>query len=180
MSVTTSTTTEVKQAPPAGTLASRRTRALTGVGIGLLLLAGLTWFDAYRLSATYGIGIGPSVSMKLIGTMLGLLGAAHLITAWRSRADSAVPKQVEDHVNHGALAWALGGLIGQIGILMAGGGFILGSTVLFIATARAFGRPLKSFSPVFGIVLSTTVYVFFTEALSLSLPAGPLEQLLLG
>jgi putative tricarboxylic transport membrane protein len=166
----------VSEATP---VAARQVRALAGVGIALLLLAGVTVLDAYRVAVSTGVGVGPSASMKLIGAILALLGCAHLVAAWRTRAGSMpVPSVEQEPANRAALAWVFGGLIGQILTLMAGGGFILGSTILFVATARAFGKPLKSLAPVYGAILSTLVYVFFTKALSLSLPAGPLEQLL--
>ncbi|HEY6133539.1 MAG TPA: tripartite tricarboxylate transporter TctB family protein, partial [Rubrivivax sp.] len=82
--------------------------------------------------------------------------------------------------NRGALAWVLGGLVGMIAILELGGGFIVGSTWLFVATARAFGQPIRVKSPLIGFVLAAVAYAFFTKALSLSLPTGPLERLLLG
>lgn len=174
------TASTVAQAAQAGPAAPRQVRALAGAGVGLLFLAGLTLFDAYRLPVTGNIGVGPSVSMKLIGAILGLLGGAHLVCAWRRRSDAMPANQVQEQVNHGALAWVLGGLIGQIGALILGGGFILGSTILFVATARAFGKPVKSYAPLYGIFLSTLVYTFFTKALSLTLPAGPIEQFFLG
>jgi putative tricarboxylic transport membrane protein len=65
-------------------------------------------------------------------------------------------------------------------ILQFGGGFVLGSTCLFALTARAFGEPLHVKSLGFGFVLAALVYAFFTQALSLSLPSGPLERLVIG
>ena len=75
-------------------------------------------------------------------------------------------------------SWVLGGLVLQIVALSLGAGFIISSTILFTATACGFGRSLRSWGPVYGLVLTTLVYLFFTKALSLSLPMGPLEQLL--
>lgn len=151
--------------------------AQVAVGVGLLLLAGLTMADAYRLAVMSGVGVGPSAAMKLIGVILAILGCAHLVTAWRNRAKPHPPAEVRERVNHAALAWVLGGLVGQILILTLGGGFILGSTVLFVCTACGFGKSWKSRAPLYGAILSVLVYLFFTKALSLSLPAGPLEKL---
>lgn len=157
--------------------AGQERRALVSVGVGLLLLAAVTWVDASRVAVSTGIGVGPAVSMKLIGTLLGILGAAHLIAAFRKRPESAAI-EVEAATNHQALGWVIGGLLAMIALLAFDGGFILGATIVFAATARAFGRPLLSLSPVLGLVLSTLVFAFFTQALSLALPAGPLERLL--
>lgn len=157
-------------------------RAPAIVGAGLAALAWLTLSDSLRLTAAAGPGVGPSAAMKMVAAVLAVLAVAHFITAWRKR-DRAAPAQAqeaEEAVNPVALGWVLGGLIGQIAALAAGAGFILASTLLFVATARGFGRSLRSRGPLYGAALSVAVYLFFTKALSLSLPAGPLERLLFG
>lgn len=152
-------------------------RAPLLVGLGLLLLAGLTMFDAMRVASGVGPGIGPSAAMQLVAVLLGALGVAHLVQAMRLARRAAL-RDTEGTANLGSLAWVLGGLVLQIVTLALGGGFILSSTILFTATACGFGRSLTSRGPVYGLVLSGAVYLFFTKALSLSLPMGPLEQLL--
>jgi putative tricarboxylic transport membrane protein len=71
-------------------------------------------------------------------------------------------------------------LIGLIAVMQFGGGFVIGAAWLFIATARGFGEPIRVRSVALGIGLSLVVYLFFTQALSLALPSGPLERLLFG
>jgi putative tricarboxylic transport membrane protein len=154
-------------------------RAPLVIGLVLLVLATLTLVDSFRLSAGAGPGVGPSAAMKLIGVLIGLLGVAHLATAWSNRSASwELP--FEEVMNPGSLAWVLGGLVTQILVLALGGGFIAGATILFVCTACGFGRSLLSLGPVYGLALSMIVYAFFTKALSLTLPAGPLERLLFG
>lgn len=154
-------------------------RAPLVVGLILLTLASATLLDAFRVSSGTGPGVGPSVAMKLIAGLLGVLGIAHLFTAWgQRRQHCALPDG--DTWNPVSLAWVLGGLVAQIVILAIGGGFIAGATVLFVCTAIGFGRALLSLGPVIGLALSVFVYVFFTKALSLTLPAGPLERLVFG
>ena len=58
------------------------------------------------------------------------------------------------------------------------GGFIPATTILFAATATAFGRRAILTDLAIGFVLSLVVYLMFTKLLSLSLPTGPLERLL--
>lgn len=145
-------------------------------GIALLVLGAVTLFDAFRVASGVGPGVGPSAAMKLIALLLAGLGIAHLVQAARLAKRSAVRKTA-DKVNRVSLAWVLGGLVLQIVMLALGAGFILSSTFLFTATACGFGRSLRSWGPAYGLILSTLVYVFFTEALSLSLPMGPLERL---
>ncbi|WP_026075666.1 tripartite tricarboxylate transporter TctB family protein [Noviherbaspirillum massiliense] len=154
-------------------------RAPLVVGLVLLILAVMTLTDSFKVSAGAGPGVGPAVAMKLIAALLGLLGVAHLMQAWQHR-EKQTTLAGEDVMNPGALAWVLGGLIVQIVALSLGAGFILAATILFVSTARGFGRPIKSLGPVYGFVLSVAVYAFFTKILSLTLPAGPLERLLLG
>ena len=151
-------------------------RAPFVVGIALLMLGSVTLFDAFRVASGVGPGVGPSAAMKLIAVLLAGLGIAHLVQAVRLAKRGAV-REGADKVNLASLAWVLGGLVLQIVLLSLGAGFILSSTVLFTATTCGFGSSLRSWGPLYGLVLSTLVYVFFTKALSLSLPMGPLEQL---
>ena len=157
--------------------AARQRRSLVVVGVGLFVLAAVTWADALRLSYVSAVGVGPAVSMRLIGSLLALLGAAHLVAAFRP-SSATTPAEEEPVVNQQALAWVLGGLLVMIAMLVVEGGFILAAAIVFVCTARAFGKPLLSLSPVYGLVMSTLVYVFFTKALTLALPSGPLERLL--
>ena len=155
--------------------------ALAAVAVLLFGLAALIAFDVTGMAPSAAVGVGPTVAMKMVSGLLVILGVAHVVVAVRARA---AHKGRQDHEleevlqNRGALAWVLGGLIGMIAILQFGGGFILGSTWLFVATARAFGQPLGIKSPLIGFVLSAVVYAFFTLALTLTLPTGPLERLL--
>lgn len=154
-------------------------RAPLIVGLVLLALATLALADSFRVSAGAGPGVGPAVGLRLVGGLLGLLSVAHFLTAWRHRGERW-PLPFGETFHPVALAWVLGGLIAQIVVLALGGGFIVAATILFVCTACGFGRPLLSLGPVYGVALSALVYTFFTKALSLTLPAGPLERLLFG
>jgi putative tricarboxylic transport membrane protein len=157
-----------------------RWRPLVIVGAILLVLAVVIWRDIARMPPAQAVGVGPAVGMRLVSGLLLILAAAHGVAAWRAwragRVAGQAPEEVVVHANVAALAWALGGLIGMIVVIQVGGGFVIGSTWLFTATAKAFGRPLGWRSVGIGLLLAVLVYAFFTEALSLSLPAGPLEQ----
>ncbi len=154
---------------------SPRPAGTAAVGVALLGLAGLVLFDAQALPPGTGPGVGPAVAMRLVAGLVALLGAAHLVQAWRGRAAPA-PAASAQPVNRAALGWVLGGLAGLMLILQAGGGFVLASAWLFALTARGFGVPL-GWRPIgIGAALSLLVYGFFTKALSLGLPAGALER----
>ena len=65
-------------------------------------------------------------------------------------------------------------------LIGVGGGFILSMTILFAATATAFGRRAIPVDLAIGFALGLGVYLMFSRLLSLSLPTGPLERLLGG
>ena len=152
-------------------------RALAGVGAFLLALAIALIVDAMNLPPPQAVGVGPTAAMRLVAVLLAVLGVAHLVGAWKARNLAFTPGE---KANRAALAWVLGGLIGLIVWLQVGGGFVIGATWLFVATAAAFGQPIRLKSPLIGLALALAVYVFFTLGLSLSLPAGPLEHALFG
>jgi putative tricarboxylic transport membrane protein len=148
-----------------------------GIGVVLLMLAALLVVDAQRLPPASALGVGPAAAMRLVAAFLALLGVAHLATAWRQRRQVAGSSETAP-ANRAALGWVLGALAGLMLVLQVGGGFIVASAWLFALTARGFGAPLGVKSIGIGLTLSALVYVFFTKALSLGLPAGPLERLL--
>ena len=152
-------------------------RAPLVVGAVLLGLAGLTLFDSFGVASGMGPNVGPSAAMKLIALLLAGLGVAHLAQALRQSGQRQA-QDPEDKVNPGSLAWVFAGLVLQIATLSLGAGFIVSSTILFAFTGCGFGRSLRSLGLVYGLVLSTAVYLFFTKALGLSLPMGPLERLM--
>lgn len=157
--------------------AGPRPRTQAAIGAGLLLLAVALWLDAARLPPPNVVGVGPSAPMRLVAVLVVVLALAHLVAAWRRRAlDLPAPQRG----NHASLAWVMAALLGLIAVLQLGGGFVLGSAWLFVGTARGFGERISAKSVGIGAVLAALVYLFFTRVLSLALPAGPLERLLLG
>jgi putative tricarboxylic transport membrane protein len=63
-------------------------------------------------------------------------------------------------------------------LIRIGGGFMLGTAILFATTSAAFGRRafIKDF--IIGLVLAVVIYILFSKLLTLTLPAGPLERLI--
>jgi putative tricarboxylic transport membrane protein len=155
-------------------------RGLLAIGAALALVALAVWLDAQRLPPPPTVGVGPSAAMRLVAAVVALLAMAHLIAAWRARrrAPSGDADAAPAHGDLASLAWVLGALVGLIAILQLGGGFVAASTWLFAATARGFGATLSVKSIALGFALAALVYVFFTRALTLGLPAGPLERLI--
>lgn len=141
------------------------------VGIALILIALLTAYDASTMNIRSGYGVGPQATSYLIAAILGLLGLCHLPVALR-RFDGEVP--TADWVAVGWVGLALFCLIASIAV---GGGFIIGSALLFAFTARAFGRKAFIADFIIGIFIAFLIFLLFNKLLSLSLPVGPLERL---
>jgi putative tricarboxylic transport membrane protein len=142
------------------------------VGVCVIAAAGVIAAEAIRLSSVpvYGGGMGPAVFPWAIAIGLGLLGLGNLAAALRGRAAAAETVMLTPAL------WVVAGLAGQI-ILLPYAGFSVATGVLFGLTARGFGRgPLWLTIPV-GVVLSFVVYLIFVKGLQLSLPGGPIENL---
>ena len=71
----------------------------------------------------------------------------------------------------------LGGLAALIILIAVGGGFMIGTALLFATTSTAFGRRAFLTDFIIGAVMAVFIYVLFAKLLTLSLPAGPLERL---
>jgi putative tricarboxylic transport membrane protein len=156
--------------------AGPRWQAQCGIAVALLLVAAALWFDARNLPASPAVGVGPGAALRLVAILVAILGVAHFVSAWRARA--AGLSVALDRGNKASLGLVMAGLVGQIVLLELGAGFVLSALWLFALTARGFGEPLRPRLLAIGAVLALAVYLFFTKALSLALPAGPLERLL--
>lgn len=158
-------------------------RTLAGIAISLELIAMAIVLDALRLPEPNAVGVGPAAAMYVVAFIVAVLGIAHGFSAWARRVrevhEGATPAEAAPAVNNAAIAWILGGLGALGACVYFGGGFILGATALFVGTARAFGQPVAAKSILMGLLITTLVFLFFARALSLTLPAGPLEALLL-
>lgn len=157
---------------PRGPAARRIDPAGLVVAAVLAALAAVLVLDASRLPSTSMYGMGPEAMPVVIAVGLGLLAIGNLIDAVRGNLpprESADPKPV---------LMILGGLAALIAIIGLGGGFILATSVLFVATSAAFGRRAILTDAIIALVMSTLIYLAFDRLLTLSLPSGPLERLL--
>ena len=145
------------------------------IGLALLALAGIIGLDTLKLPAGAVYGIGPEVAPIIVAAGLAALGLATLVAAWRDApAESAAERM---SVDAAPVLVILGGLAVLIAIIALGGGFVAGFTVLFAATAWAFGNRAAHWDLAIGFALSLVIYLAFTKLLTLSLPQGPLERL---
>lgn len=111
--------------------------------------------------------VGPRIFPWLVAAALVLAGAALLWQAWRA-GDDTPDLPVFDR-------WPLlvvgAGLVGQV-LLLETLGFVLASTLMFAAVARAFGSASWPRNVAIGLVLCTVVHLGFSRGLGLHLPTG--------
>jgi putative tricarboxylic transport membrane protein len=163
----------MKPEPASGDPSPRRIdRAGLVIAFALAVLAAVLVWDASRLPAVGTYGVGPGAMPVVVAIGLALLAIGNLVDTLRGNLpprESADPKPV---------LLILVGLALLIAIIGLGGGFILATSALFVATSAAFGRRAILADLGIAIVLTTLIYLAFDKLLTLSLPAGPLERLL--
>ena len=137
----------------------------------LLLLAAIIFWDTANLQLAPTYGVGPKAMPYVVACGLALLAIGNALLAWRGD----FPER--DDFDLQALVLILGGFAALIAIIGLGGGFIVATTILFAATARAFGRRALHIDLAIGLMLAVAVYLLFDKLLTLSLPAGPIERL---
>ena len=137
----------------------------------LLALAGVIVWDMTTLTITQTYGIGPKAMPIVVAGGLALLAVGNLVLAFRG----AFPER--EPAAQLPILLILGGLLAVIVLIGMGGGFIPAVTVLFAATAAAFGRRAVLTDLAIGFALGLGAYLAFAKLLSLSLPMGPIERL---
>ena len=151
--------------------------ALLCVGLFLFIAAVMLWLDAGTLPAANAMGVGPAAGLHLVSGILLILACAHCMAAWRKRS-IYVQGQSGSSADKVSLIWGISGMASMIAVVAFDGGFILAATVLFTATAKAFGKRVGPVSIGIGLVLSLVASLFFTQLLMLSLPSGLIESVL--
>lgn len=142
------------------------------VGVLLLIVAAIVFYDASQQTITSNYGVGPTAMPLVVCVGLVALGLAHLVVAFRE----GLPKP--EATDNGALLWIVAGLVALIACIALGAGFILAITIIFACTARGFGRRAFVVDAIIGFVLGTVIFLVFAKLLTLLLPMGPLERLL--
>ena len=82
-----------------------------------------------------------------------------------------LPEEARGRYDWSAYLWVAGGLIAHMA-LIAGIGFVLAGTLLFVCVARGFGSRRLARDLLIGLALNAVVYLLFTRLLTLSLPWG--------
>lgn len=154
-------------------LAHRPDKPALLVGVLLLAVAAIVGYDASTQTITSNYGLGPTAMPYVVCAGLVALGLAHLVVAFRE----GLPRP--DEADRSALLWIAAGLAGLIASIALGGGFVLATTLVFACTARGFGRRALLVDAIIGFVLGLVIFLVFAKLLTLLLPSGPLERLLL-
>lgn len=154
--------------------AKRRSNARTIVGLALIALSALIWWEIRQTPFFAGHGLGAAALPNLIAAGLLVLGVMHLLRERRR----AVTRHDADSANFRPALWIGSGLAMVAAIVTAGGGFVAAIATLFAFSSRAFGRRALLTDLAIGAVLGLCIYLAFVELLGLSLPAGPIEALL--
>jgi putative tricarboxylic transport membrane protein len=150
----------------------------------LALSLGIIAFGIFLAVQTAGIEVSPSyarvgprvfpwvISFGLV--VIGLWLAREAIAGQWTSEDSAPGAPAFDW--HAFLFIGLGLVLHMV--VIARGGFVIASTVLFVFVARAFGSRTWLRDIIIGLILSFVVYIGFTYGLGLDLPAGVLAGIL--
>lgn len=149
----------------------RADKAGVAIALVLLAIAGVIFWDMSRLQLTSVYGLGPKAAPIVVASGLAMLALGNLVLAIRGDIPS---REASDPK---AILLILGGLAVLIAAIGLGGGFIVGTAVLFAATAAAFGRRALLADLAIGMAVAVVVYSIFVKLLGLSLPIGPLERL---
>ncbi|MBB4039386.1 putative tricarboxylic transport membrane protein [Microvirga flocculans] len=147
---------------------------VAGLVIALILLglAGLIWWDMTKLQILSPYDLGPKVMPIIVSLGLTLLAVGNAIGAWKGDLPA------RDSLDWKPIVLILGGLACLIALIAIGGGFMIGTAILFAATSTAFGRRAFLMDLLIGAAIAVLIYLLFAKLLTLSLPAGPLEHLL--
>jgi putative tricarboxylic transport membrane protein len=142
------------------------------IALILLVLAGLVWWDMTKLQILSPYDLGPKVMPIVVSAGLAILALGNAISAFRGDLPA------RDSLDWRPIILILGGLAALIVLIQIGGGFIIGTALLFATTSTAFGRRAFLVDFLIGLVLAVLVYLLFSKLLTLALPMGPLERLL--
>ena len=147
---------------------------VAGLAIALILLAlaGLVWWDMTKLQILSPYDLGPKVMPVVVSIGLGILALGNAVAAFRGDLPA------RDSLDWKPIILILGGLAILIALIAMGMGFMIGTAILFAATSTAFGRRAFLTDLLIGAGLALVVYLLLGKLLTLSLPAGPLENLL--
>ncbi|RYE07770.1 MAG: tripartite tricarboxylate transporter TctB family protein [Hyphomicrobiales bacterium] len=150
----------------------RPDRAALAIAAGLLVIAGVIAWDASRLGGTVQYArIGPQTVPYVIALCLAGLGLWTIVEALRGDFPEREKQETRP------VLWIVGGLLLQL-LLIKFVGFAIATGLMFGFVARGFGERRLWIAIPAGILFAAIVWLIFAKGLSLTLPAGPLENAL--
>ena len=142
------------------------------LALGLAAVGAFILFETHTIAETTSYsGVGPRLFPYLIGFGLAACG---VVLAWQALTGGWRNLPIDDsHAMPDWIAFAIisAGIVLQMAI-MGIAGFIIASAILFLLIARGYRSRRLLRDTVIALVLSTVVYLLFTKALGLNLPAG--------
>src|SRR6478736_2221863 len=135
--------------------APQRRIDVAGFVIALLLLglAGLVWWDMTKLQILSPYDLGPKVMPVVVSIGLTLLAVGNGIGALQGTLPA------RDSLDWKPIILILGGLACLIALIAIGGGFMIGTAILFATTSAAFGRRAFLTDLLIGAVLAVLIYL---------------------
>lgn len=160
--------------PSAPTTEKRRPDvAALVIAAALAVLGAVIAWDSARLGTGGAYArIGPQTIPYAIAFCLGGLAVWTAIEAWRGDFPEREPQEFAP------VAWIVAGLLAQL-ILIKFVGFSIATAILFALTARGMGKVSIPFALLIGFVICAVIWFVFARLLALTLPAGPLEHLVI-
>ena len=155
---------------PAGQLA---------VAAGVTLIGVLVLWGSFYLPTGGGYAqVGPGVVPRGVGALIIVLGIFLLREAFTG-GFRGVDEEAELHLpmDWPAFAWVSGGIIAY-GLVIEHLGFVVSSTILFVAVARGFDSRRWLLNAATGLVLAVIVFAIFNYGLGLTLPSGVFGKIL--
>ena len=145
-------------------------------GLLLALLAALIAWSTWQMRIIpVHAKVGPQMFPYFAAVALAIVGICFIIQALRNSSGKLVADT--DETNWMALGLIAFGFIFEI-LFIKSLGFILASTVLFMAVAMAYGSRRYFRDIAIGLIITSAAYFGFTRLLNLQLPAGVLEGLI--
>ncbi|MDE1160120.1 MAG: tripartite tricarboxylate transporter TctB family protein [Neorhizobium sp.] len=140
----------------------------------LVAVAVVIFFDVSHLRGASGYSqVGPATIPDWIAACLVGLAVWTVFAGFRRDFPAREKQEIAP------VAWVVAGLLSQM-ILIRIAGFSVATGCLFGLAAAGFGARRLWISIPVGIVISLAIWWLFSVVLQLSLPAGPLENLLEG
>jgi putative tricarboxylic transport membrane protein len=160
-------------------MSASRPKGQIAVSLGVLVLGALVLAGAWSLPAGGGYAqVGPGVVPRIVGGALLLLGAMLLREALTG-GYRGVDEEAEVHLpmDWWAFGWVTAGII-VYGLLVERAGFLIASTILFVAVARGFSSRRWLGNAAIGLAIAAFIFAVFNYGLGLQLPPGVLRGIL--